>query len=492
MRQQNLVKNLVSILLLLALMIAANAKLIPAQAAPLLAAYSYSYVDQNPAGPFTVNNTMTFEVRLKNTGTEEAPTAGRIAFVSHRDGNAEIYSMRPDGSGLTRLTNHPAEDVQPNWSPDGRQIVFASNRSGSWDIYTMNADGSEVRNLTKGSPFSEKNPAWSPDGTRIAFEMWQCSGTGDVAGESQICVLEFTSQTQTCFAEGQPRMPSWSPDGRRIAFINGMDFGAGVYVINADGSDLTGPLYANWAQSPDWSPDGSRIVFDSVDGIIVINVDGSNPVSLGTGFHPVWSPDGQQIAFCPSAGPDNSSAPDNKLALMSSDGTNVTVIAEQVADWCDGLDWYGPVLLNISGRVTDAAGAPIPDVTVRVPDGHQANTDAQGYYALTGLTAGAYTLMPQKSGYTFAPPTRDVTVPPSATGQDFLGTLSSLNAKVSTPTPSVTPTEVSSPESSFQPQHRWLSGCILALICLPAIGSVMIASLLVLVKFITWRESNPR
>src|SRR5919198_3817625 len=63
--------------------------------------------------------------------------ANRIAFVSDRDGNDEIYSMRPDGSDVLRLTNDPGHDLQPAWSPDARQIAFISDRGGSYQIWVM-------------------------------------------------------------------------------------------------------------------------------------------------------------------------------------------------------------------------------------------------------------------------------------------------------------------------------------------------------------------
>lgn len=92
----------------------------------------------------------------------------RIAFVSERDGNPEIYAVRPDGSDLVRLTDHPAFDGDPAWSPDGQRIAFRSQRDGNSEIYVMNTDGTEIRRLTD-HPADDLRPVWSPDGRQVAF-----------------------------------------------------------------------------------------------------------------------------------------------------------------------------------------------------------------------------------------------------------------------------------------------------------------------------------
>jgi Tol biopolymer transport system component len=81
---------------------------------------------------------------------------------------ADVWSMNPDGTARTNLTNHPAQDITPAWSPDGQRIAFGSDRGGSYDIYVMNADGTGLSQLTTHAG-SEWGPAWSPDGHSIVF-----------------------------------------------------------------------------------------------------------------------------------------------------------------------------------------------------------------------------------------------------------------------------------------------------------------------------------
>jgi uncharacterized protein YjdB len=97
-----------------------------------------------------------------------SPDGSRIAFVSQRDGNAEIYVMNADGTGSTRITNDPQPDGRPSFMPDGQALVFHSARTaGKQQIWVVNVDGSALTQLTRDSANSA--PTVSPDGQTIAY-----------------------------------------------------------------------------------------------------------------------------------------------------------------------------------------------------------------------------------------------------------------------------------------------------------------------------------
>jgi TolB protein len=73
-----------------------------------------------------------------------------------------------NGGGRTNLTNNPADDSTPVWSPNGKLIAFTSNRDGRPQIFVMNADGTNLRKLSQGDT-PDFEPTWSPDGNWIAF-----------------------------------------------------------------------------------------------------------------------------------------------------------------------------------------------------------------------------------------------------------------------------------------------------------------------------------
>ena len=234
----------------------------------------------------------------------------QITFVSHRDGNPEIYVMDADGGNQQNLTNDPNKnltndpnnDWNPSWSPDGKRIAFASDRDGNFnvEIYVMDADGSNQQNLTN-NPFADRSPSWSPDGKRIVFSS---DGPGHFRSKfgptDEIYVMDADGGNPQRLTNNRRYdwNPVWSPDGERIAFQSdrkGDLQNFEIYVMDADGGNeqrLTENRHDDdW---PSWSPHGKRIAFYSLrDGnaeIYVMDADGGNQQNLTNNPHSDGSP----------------------------------------------------------------------------------------------------------------------------------------------------------------------------------------------------------
>lgn len=91
-----------------------------------------------------------------------------IAFTSTRDGNQEIYRVRPDGTGLTNLTNNSANDYAPAGFAGGTLLAFVTDRNGNAEVYTMTSGGGTPANITN-NPAQDLDPAFDPSGRWVAF-----------------------------------------------------------------------------------------------------------------------------------------------------------------------------------------------------------------------------------------------------------------------------------------------------------------------------------
>lgn len=96
-----------------------------------------------------------------DTSPTWSPDGTRLAFVSDRDGNLEIYTMANNGSSRDNLTRHPEADFDPTWSPDGQEIAFVSMRDRLTDIYAIRLDNRAVRNITDFTS-GDVQPTWGP------------------------------------------------------------------------------------------------------------------------------------------------------------------------------------------------------------------------------------------------------------------------------------------------------------------------------------------
>lgn len=227
----------------------------------------------------------------------------KIAFVSNRDGNDEIYMMDYDGANQTRVTFNKIKDYMPAWSPDQRTIAFTSYRGVTAGLYLRNIyEGKETLVSAKGMNYSA---AFSPDGKKLAF----CS-TMSEEGNAEIFVLdlESTKTKRLTFNAATETAPSWSPTGREIAFTTDRLGAANpqIYIMDAEGSNVRKASFGgNYHDAPAWAPTGERIAFvsrvDNTFDIYILNLR-TNQISKLTENNvsnesPSWSPDGRHLVF---------------------------------------------------------------------------------------------------------------------------------------------------------------------------------------------------
>jgi Tol biopolymer transport system component len=276
---------------------------------------------------------------------------GKIAFNSDQVGDAEIYKINPDGSGLKQVTSNTVHDYDPSWSPDGSKVAFWRPRgNGSNEIFVKNTTNGQLVQLSDSNDsMSDTSPSWSPDGSQIVFV------SDDLVNRSRdIWVMNADGSGRKRLTPANSLVEGtvvWSPDGTKIAFD---DWGqpSDVWLMNSDGTNLQNltntsePLITE--RDPTWSPDGSKIAFmtrnpfDTPDiDIWVMNVDGSGKQNLTkTPFgalevNPAWSPNGRKIAFIKGSADFFVS----DIWVMNADGTsprNITnslEVADAAPDW---------------------------------------------------------------------------------------------------------------------------------------------------------------
>jgi Tol biopolymer transport system component len=194
----------------------------------------------------------------------------------------EIYTSRPDGSDLQRLTNSPGYDAEATLSPDGRRLIFTSTRDGDLDLYTMNVDGSGIVRVTERVGY-DGGAFFSPDGTQIVWRAWYPETEDEVRDyrtllqqglvrpsrmEIWVARVDGSEARQVTQLGGANFAPYFHPDGQRIIFSsnhkNPQERNFDLFMISVDGADVKQiTTHAEFDGFPMFSRDGRKLVFAS-------------------------------------------------------------------------------------------------------------------------------------------------------------------------------------------------------------------------------------
>lgn len=196
-----------------------------------------------------------------DTADNSQPTsaAGIIVFVSHRDGNAELYAMPAAGGTATRLTNTTANEATPALSPDGTRLAYTRDDGGLPRLWIANANGTGAVRVTDSLDFggaADVSPTWSAGSDRVAF-------VSTTSGSARLYQLTLSGMTiAPLLSDTAPDVePSWNPDGSKLAFTSGANGGARIAVLDLN-SGLVSLLSPPSSQNgqPAWLVDG-RLTF---------------------------------------------------------------------------------------------------------------------------------------------------------------------------------------------------------------------------------------
>lgn len=292
-----------------------------------------------------------------------SPDGSRMVFASSRSG-CDVWVMDVDGSDPRQLTNRGTDredgcNARTRWSPDGAHIAFTSNRDGELHVYLMDPDGGDVRKLTGEMEAAELTGVdvlgWSPAGEVV----FQTSRYVDGEWIRRVYGADADGTGARPLFDPGDVTPAWSPDGTRVAFIRESDGVRRLHMMNADGTGerpLTGHaghdrLPGHWgapstvgADYDPWSPDGAHLAFerdaDGEWGIYLLDADGSNLRRLttrpGDQFNG-WSPDGEWIAFTRAVNTSSAAALTTDVFIIRADGTGLVNVPDSAARDSDAL-----------------------------------------------------------------------------------------------------------------------------------------------------------
>lgn len=180
--------------------------------------------------------TKSADTTLFNIGPVTSPDGSKIAYCHDcigKETNSEIYLIKTDGSDPINLTNHPANDRNPSWSPDGSKLLFSSDRLGNYELYILDITTGQLTQITN-SPYNEIHGDWSLNDEIVLVS--------DEDGDKEIMIINLDGKNLKKLTSNtaQDVLPAWSPYGTQVAFSSyrrGSRDKGDIYVIDRDGTN---------------------------------------------------------------------------------------------------------------------------------------------------------------------------------------------------------------------------------------------------------------
>ena len=229
----------------------------------------------------------------------QGPFLSRIAYISDRTGESEIWVMDWNGKNKKQLTKHNSLALAPSWSPDGKHLAFTSYLRGTPAIYLLTPQEGYLKLLwDKGGVNS--SASISPNGRTVAFASSQ-DGNVDI----YTIPIEGGEARRLTSARGIDTQPSWAPNGRQIAFTSARSGSPQIYMMDADGSNIRRLSFDGYFHDEStWAYDGTRIACTTRDEgnfqIATIDTVTNERMVIpapGNNESPCFSPEGSMIAF---------------------------------------------------------------------------------------------------------------------------------------------------------------------------------------------------